>query len=111
DPDPAVRRPLLLQDQPEEGGLARPGGADQENEFALVYGDADVLQSRTALAGVDLGDIIEIDHRTITAMSETDEGRASFTVPPGVHRAGRTARGLVTRRGRGDCGPPEGSLD
>ncbi len=32
----ARRGALLAQDQPQQGGLARPGGADEEDELALV---------------------------------------------------------------------------
>src|SRR5215471_987699 len=73
DVDPALAGPLLSQDQPQEGGLARARRADQEDELALLDVETDVLQSRPALVGVRLSDVIEVDHRPITrARRNTD---------------------------------------
>jgi len=66
--DPAVRRPLLLQDQPEEGRLTRARRADQEDELALGDLDVHVLQGGAVLIRINLCDVIEIDHETITEM-------------------------------------------
>src|ERR1700744_5995104 len=95
-PDAAVGGPLLLEDQPQEGRLTRAGRADEKDKFALLHANTDVLQSRAALARVDLADVIEVDHRTITAMSEMDECRSAWTGGPPEKRL---------------SGPRAGSLD
>src|SRR5215472_5593481 len=64
--DPPLRRSLLPEDQPQEGGLARARRADQEDEFALFHVKGDALQRRTTLARVRLRDVVEVDHRPIT---------------------------------------------
>src|SRR6185437_8601269 len=66
DEDAAVVRALLTENQPQEGGLARPGRADKEDELSLVDRHVDVLQGGPILVRVDLGDVLKLDHRTIT---------------------------------------------
>jgi hypothetical protein len=47
-PDGAAGRRLQPEDHLEQGGLARPVGADQPGELALAHGEADVLQDLAA---------------------------------------------------------------
>src|ERR1700744_4294805 len=95
-PDTAIGRPLLLEDQAQERGVTRTRRADEKDKLAFLHPDADVLQRRAALARVDLADVIEVDHRTITAMSEMDECRSAWTGGPPEKRL---------------SGPRAGSLD
>ena len=55
------RRLLLADQQPDQGGLARAGRADDEDELALLDVDVDVVE-RDDRVLVDLGDVIEFDH-------------------------------------------------
>ena len=48
-------------DGPQDRGLARPGGADDEDELALLDLDAHVLEGDHAVA-VHLGDALNRDH-------------------------------------------------
>src|ERR1700761_4455528 len=95
-PDTAVGGSLFLEHQPQESRFTRAGRADEKDKFALLHANTDVLQSRAALARVDLADVIEVDHRTITAMSEMDECRSAWTGGPPEKRL---------------SGPRAGSLD
>ena len=61
DPDPALLGHLLLVHQPEHRGLARPRGADEEDELALLDVDLGVTKGDD-LALVDLRDVLELDH-------------------------------------------------
>src|SRR4029077_18729165 len=101
--DPPLGRPLLPQDQPQERGLARAGRAHQEDEFALLDVETDVLQGRPALAGIRLGDVVEVDHRPITrARRNTDtcgRGNGETATTPGALK--KTGPG-----GGGGGGPP-----
>src|SRR5215472_1209324 len=71
DVDAPLGRPLLLEDQPQERRLAGPGRTHQEDELTLVDREVDVLQRSSILVRVDLGDVVKIDHGTITSISTT----------------------------------------
>src|SRR5436309_2437476 len=62
DHDLAPRRLELLEQEPDDRRLARPGGADDEDELALLDHEADVPESRD-IGLVDLCDRLEHDHR------------------------------------------------
>jgi len=64
--DPSLGGSLLLEHQPQERRLTRPGRADEEDELALLNIDVDVFQRRPVLTRVQLGDVIEVDNRFIT---------------------------------------------
>ena len=55
DPDPATRQSLHLVDQTQEGGLARPAGAEQAHDFFGVNGQVNAFQH--LIAAERLGDI------------------------------------------------------
>jgi hypothetical protein len=57
---------LLLEDEAEEGRLARAGLPDEKDELTLADLDGDVVESRPGLAGVELGDVLEADQGCIT---------------------------------------------
>ncbi len=63
DVDAAAGRARLAQHQPQERRLAGAGGADEEDELALLDVDVDVVERRPLLAGVHRGDVLESDHR------------------------------------------------
>src|SRR5262249_45694722 len=60
DGDLAAVRLLLLHDQPEDGGLARPVGPDQPHVLAAVHGRGGFEEED--LSTVLLADRIEADH-------------------------------------------------
>src|SRR5207302_835815 len=60
DEDPPGRRLDLLQEQLDERRLARAGGADDEDEFALVDHEGNPVQ-RGDVGLVDLCDAVEDD--------------------------------------------------
>ena len=53
---------FLSEHQPQHGGLAGAGGADDEDELSALDLDAHVIEGRPRRFGVDLGDIVEPDH-------------------------------------------------
>ncbi len=55
-PDPPASRHLLAQQEPDEGGLARSGRPDEEDELALVDLDGEVAEG-DCRALVRLGDV------------------------------------------------------
>jgi hypothetical protein len=61
------RRALLAQDEVEEGRLAGARGADEEDELAALDLEADLVQRGACAPGVDLGDVLESDHRCVAA--------------------------------------------
>jgi hypothetical protein len=61
DVDLALARLVLADQQPDQGGLARAGRTDDEDELALLDVDADVVQGNDRIL-VDLRDVIEFDH-------------------------------------------------
>ena len=67
DVDLARGGPRLAQHQPQEGRLAGAGGADEEDELALLDLDGDVVEGGAVLAGVRLGDVLESDHGGFSA--------------------------------------------
>jgi hypothetical protein len=62
DVDRPRRRGLLLEQEPQEGALARAAAADEEDELAAVDVDVDVVQGWTHRGGVGLADVLEADH-------------------------------------------------
>src|ERR1700761_3969499 len=79
DEDAAIVRPLLAENQAQERGLTRAGGTDEKDELSLVDRHVDVLQGGPILARVDLGDVLKLDHGTITGSldaSPPNEGLA-----------------------------------
>jgi hypothetical protein len=60
--DPAGGGPLLTQDQPQEGRLARAGCPYEEHELPRPDVNADVVQSGSVAFVVALGDALERDH-------------------------------------------------
>lgn len=62
----AVGGPFLAQDEPQEGGLAGAGGADQEDELALGDVEGDISECGPVLLRVGLGDVVESDHGSTT---------------------------------------------
>ena len=53
---------VLTQHQPQEGRLAGAGGADEEDELALLDVDRHLVEGRVGVAGVGLGDLLEANH-------------------------------------------------
>ena len=53
---------LLAQREPEQGRLAGPGLADDEDELAAADLEVDPAQGRPGRPGIDLGDVLETDH-------------------------------------------------
>src|SRR5699024_92920 len=86
---------LCLQHQAEEGRLAGARWADQEYELGLVYVNGNAVERGALLGRVDLGDVVEVDHRRITRFSKvwaTAVERGSARDRTG-HVANRQCRG------------------
>src|SRR5205823_10525165 len=62
DDDPTVRRLELLEEEADDRRLAGSGGADDEDELALLDHERDVLE-RADVGVVRLRDAVEDDHR------------------------------------------------
>ena len=86
DVDRALRRPLLAQDQSQQGRLARTRGPDQEDELALVDLERDVVERWPRLARIDLGDVVQPDHGV--ARPGRGQGKRA-SVRPGPCTTGR----------------------
>ena len=56
---------LLTQGQAQEGRFARARGPDEEDELAALDLDGDVVERRACASLVDLGHVVESDHRLV----------------------------------------------
>ena len=63
--DTAGGGPVLTQDQAEESGLARAGGAHEEDELTPIDLEVDVAKRGLGLTRVDLRHVLECDHVTV----------------------------------------------
>ena len=63
--DTAGGGPVLTQDQAEESGLARAGGAHEEDELTPLDLEVDVAKRGLGLTRVDLRHVLECDHVTV----------------------------------------------
>ena len=90
DVDASRRRAVLAQHEAQERRLARAGGADEEDELALLDVDRDLVERRVGVAGVGLGDLVEANHGCeVTRRRPTPR----FAAPrAGAGRAGPTSR-------------------
>ena len=105
----AAGGPLLLQDEPEEGRLARAGLPDEEDELALADLDADVVEGRPGLARVDLGDVLQSDHGCITTGRSEGSGHRRLRDDPAgypvdIGAVGRTPERSGRATWRPTCG-------
>ena len=98
--DPAAGGPRLAQHQPQEGGLARAGGADEEDELALLDVDCHVVEGGSALTGVGLDDLLEANHRIESSRIATG---VPETAPSGVALQCRHAEARRRRSRRSRC--------
>ena len=107
--------PLLPQHQAQEGGLAGPGCAHEEDELALDDLEAHVVHRGTDRALVDLGDVLEADH-TLVLVARAGVGRLPVGAPRASHqtapasqesrRRAEVPRTSATRPGRKPLAPP-----
>ena len=64
DPHPAVGGPVEGSHQLQQGGLARPRGADDPDKLPLANGETHLPQGlNRGLAGIALGHVIDVEHR------------------------------------------------
>src|SRR5690348_10647919 len=84
DADRAGGGPVKGADEMQEGGLARPGRADDRHQFTGVDRQARVTQ-RGNPAGVDLGHAVQLDdgvHRAVpTVIPSRRSGPETSTLP------------------------------
>jgi hypothetical protein len=97
DQDGAAGGGLLAQRQPQQGGLARAGGADDEDELAAVDVDAHVIEGCPRGFGVDLGDLLEADHPVSLGRRGDGSGQAWGASP--AHPMPSTVTSAVTSAG------------
>ena len=106
DVDPAAGRSRLAQHQPQERRLARAGGADEEDELALLDVDGHVVEGRSALTGVGLVDLLEANHRIEGSRSRP---RGSETPEPGVSGVAQCTPMRMALGFRRRCSAPRSS--
>ena len=64
DPHPAAGGPVEGAHQLQQGGLARPRGADDPDQLPLADGEAHLAQGLDRrLAGIALGHVVHVEHR------------------------------------------------
>ena len=100
DVDAARGGAVLPQHEPQEGRLAGPGGADEEDELALLDVDRDLVERRVGVAGVGLGDLLEANHA-----SRLREGRTDVQSHDAGRRLIRVRRRPSRRPGASGCRP------
>ncbi len=74
DVHPARGGAVLAQHQAQERGLARSGGADEEDELALLDVDRHLVECGASLAGIGLDDLLEADHRIESSRGDNPAG-------------------------------------
>jgi len=73
---------VLLEQQPQEGRLAGAGGADQEDELALVDLRRHVIEGRPGAGRVELGDVLQFDHEGPRYLSNPGDWSVTRGRPP-----------------------------
>ena len=92
DPHPAAGGPVEGPHQLQQGGLARPRGADDPDQLSRADGEVHPAQGLDGrLAGIALGHVVDVEHRHPCTAVQAVAGRDRVGAGSGWRRVGHVA--------------------